>query len=83
MSTWATILISIGVVSIVVSLMSPRHSASDDPFVAVHQGMTDEDIGNKIRHRRWRVEAKLGIQYGTAFVVLGIAWQLFVYLCWF
>ena len=83
MSTWAVVLFSIGVVSIVVSLASRRHSAGDDSLIAVHRGMTDERIAENIGRRRWRADAKLGVQYGLAFVVLGIAWQLILFLYWF
>ena len=82
MSIWALALVSIGIVSIVVSLARRRHSAGDDPLIAVHQGMKDERIAESIGRRRWRVEAKLGVQYGIAFIVLGVAWQLFLFLFW-
>ncbi|WP_149499027.1 hypothetical protein [Roseiconus lacunae] len=83
MSTWALVLVSIGVVSIVVSLARRRHSAGDDSLIGVHQGMTDERIAENIGHRRWREDSKLGIKYGLAFITLGIAWQLILFLFWF
>ncbi|MCC9604254.1 hypothetical protein LOC67_27180 [Stieleria sp. JC731] len=83
MSTWSLVLISIGVVSIVVSLARRRHSAGDDLLIAVHQRMTDDRIAENIRHRRMRMDAKLGIQYGLAFIAMGVAWQLIIFLFWF
>ena len=83
MSTWALVLVSIGVVSIFVSLARHRHSAGDDSLMAIHQGMSDERIAKNIGHRRMRADSKLGIQYGLVFIALGVAWQLILFLYWF
>ena len=83
MSIWAIVLVSIGMVSIAVSLANSKHPPSNTDLLAVSESMPDDLIGKRLNERRWRVDAKVGIQFGVAFIVLGLLWQAILYLFWF
>ena len=48
------------------------------------KSMSNDLISERFKGRRWRVDAKLGIMYGLAFIFFGVVWQLFlsVFLRW-
>jgi len=83
MSIWTIALVSIGLVSIAISLANSRHPPTNTDLLAVSRSMSDDDIGKRLGERRWRVDAKLGVQYGIASICLGLLWQAILYLFWF
>ncbi|TWU07867.1 hypothetical protein Pla52nx_000370 [Stieleria varia] len=82
MNTWTIVLVSIGIVSIAVSLANLRHSPTNTDLFAVSKSMSDDSIGKRLNERRTRIDAKLGVQFGAAFVFMGLLWQAFLYLFW-
>ena len=82
MSIWTIVLVSIGLVSIAISLTNPKHPPANTDLLAVSKSMSDDSIGKRLNERRWRVDAKLGVQYGVAYIFLGLLWQAILYLFW-
>lgn len=83
MSIWTVVLVSIGIASIAISLANLKHPPGNTDLLAVSKSMSDDSIDKRINTRRTRVDAKLGVQYGIAFVFLGLLWQAILYLFWF
>ncbi|GAB5406169.1 MAG: hypothetical protein Aurels2KO_44000 [Aureliella sp.] len=83
MSYWTIVLTAIGTICIVVSLMNSRHSRSSVDHIAVHRHMSDDRIRKQLEKGRWRVDATLGIQFGVVFIVMGLAWQILLWMYWF
>lgn len=83
MNIWSIALIATGVVCIVVSYFNSKRSTSTHDLLAIHKSMDDEQIHSQLKQRRWRVDAILGVQFGSALIALGLLWHLLVYLFWF
>lgn len=83
MNTWTIVLVSIGLVSIAISLANSKHPPANADLLAVSKSLSDDSIGKRINESRWRVDAKLGVQYGIAFILFGLLWQAILYLFWF
>lgn len=83
MSLWTIVLVGIGLISIAVSLANSKHPPTNTDLMAVSRSMSDESIRKTLKTRRWRVDAKLGVQYGIAFICLGLLWQAFLSVYWF
>lgn len=83
MDSWSMTLIGIGLTCVAISLACSRHSPASPDFIAVHKRMDDARIRSQLKKGRWRVDAKLGIQFGVVFVILGLVWQRFLSAYWF
>ena len=64
-------LIVTGLVIIAFSLFNRRHPTSSKKHIAIHQRMTDDQIGKQFAQGLPRADAKLGIYFGLFFILVG------------
>ncbi|MEL6104427.1 MAG: hypothetical protein AAFU85_00260 [Planctomycetota bacterium] len=80
---WAIVLILIGVASVLLSLANWEHPPGERRLLELDRSLSGESIARQLRFHRPRVDSQLGVQYGIAFIFLGLFLQTILYLYWF